>query len=511
VSEQNRSVSIVVLSYNNVKDLPECIRSLIIQTYHDFEIIIVDNGSTDGSEEFIRKNYPKIKIIQTGMNLGYSAGNNVGFEAAKGEYIVVVNPDTVADPKWLAELIKPLESDQTITATTSKILMYYQKDRINTCSNKNHPTGLTFCRGLNKSVDEFSNYQEVSSVSGCSFAVRKDMLKKINGFDPDFFLYQEDADLSWRIRFAGGKIMYVPKSIIYHKFKLSITPWKEFYLERNRYLILLKNLDSATLLFLLPSLIVTEIVTMSHAVLNGPKYIKSKLLAYLWILRNNKTVFAKRRETLSKKKISDKEFFNLLDWNIPFDQVIENSILNQASNAVFNSYYILHMKLLNKIHFHSINNSVKIKTPTTMKVCLTCSHGGHLTEILQLMDAFQGQDIFFITYEGVRSSELSRKYTLKNLGKNPIRFLFSIPTVFSILLREKPNIIISTGSEIAIPVFYIAKLLRIKTIFIESICRVEEPSLSGKVVYPVSDVLLVQWKQLLSKFGKKAQYWGNVL
>lgn len=146
-----------------------------------------------------------------------------------------------------------------------------------------------------------------------------------------------------------------------------------------------------------------------------------------------------------------------------------------------------------------------------MKICLTCSHGGHLTEILQLMEAFQGHDIFFITYEGTRSREVSNKYTLKNLGKNPLRFLFSVPKVFSILLHEKPDIVISTGSEIAIPVFYTAKLLRIKTIFIESLCRVEEPSLSGKIVYPVSDVFLVQWKQLISKFGKKAQYWGNVL
>ncbi|AKB29147.1 capsular polysaccharide biosynthesis protein [Methanosarcina siciliae C2J] len=146
-----------------------------------------------------------------------------------------------------------------------------------------------------------------------------------------------------------------------------------------------------------------------------------------------------------------------------------------------------------------------------MKICLTCSHGGHLTEILQLMDAFEGNDIFFITYEGARSSELTKKYTMKNLGKKPLRFLLSVPKVFGILLCEKPDIIISTGSEIAIPVFYAAKVLRIKTMFIESLCRVEEPSITGKIVYPISDVFLVQWKELLSKFGKKAQYWGNVL
>jgi GT2 family glycosyltransferase len=326
----------------------------------------VDNASTDNSEEFIRTNYPEIKIIQTGKNLGYAAGNNEGFKVSKGKYIVVVNPDTVAEPEWLDELIKPLENDITIAATTSKILTYYQKDKINTCANKNHPTGLTFCRGLDKSLYEFEDYQEVSAVSGCSFAIRTDVLNSINGFDSDFFLYLEDADLSWRLRFVGGKIMYVPRSVIYHKFKLSITPWKEFYLERNRYLMLLKNFDSATLLFLLPSLLVTEIVTMGHAILNGPKYIKGKLSAYLWIIRNIETVSTKRRETLSKKKISDKEFFYFLDWSIPFEQVIKNPIMGWTADIIFNSFYNLHMRLIRNIRLNTINHSSRIKTSSSI-------------------------------------------------------------------------------------------------------------------------------------------------
>jgi len=146
-----------------------------------------------------------------------------------------------------------------------------------------------------------------------------------------------------------------------------------------------------------------------------------------------------------------------------------------------------------------------------MKICLTCSHGGHLTEMLQLMDAFEGHEVFFITYEGARVKLLSKKYTMKNLGKNPLRFLVSIPITLKILLKEKPNIVISTGSEIAIPVFCIAKLLGIKVMFIESLCRVKEPSATGKLVYHLSDVFLVQWELLLEKYGKKAQYWGNTL
>lgn len=145
-----------------------------------------------------------------------------------------------------------------------------------------------------------------------------------------------------------------------------------------------------------------------------------------------------------------------------------------------------------------------------MKICLTCSHGGHLTEILQLMEAFEGHEVFFITYEGPRSIGLDKKYIVKNIGFNPIKLLASIPIITSALLREKPDFIISTGSEIAIPVFYIGKLMGIKTIFIESLCRVKEPSATGKIVYPVTNIFLVQWKPLLNKYGSKAQYKGSV-
>jgi UDP-N-acetylglucosamine:LPS N-acetylglucosamine transferase len=127
------------------------------------------------------------------------------------------------------------------------------------------------------------------------------------------------------------------------------------------------------------------------------------------------------------------------------------------------------------------------------------------------MDAFEGHDIFFITYEGARTKELAAKYTLANLGNNPVRYLASVPIIFGALVKEKPDLIISTGSEIALPVFYIGKLLGIRTMFIESLCRIKGPSMTGKLIYPVSDVFLVQWKELLAGYGKKAQYWGNVL
>lgn len=147
-----------------------------------------------------------------------------------------------------------------------------------------------------------------------------------------------------------------------------------------------------------------------------------------------------------------------------------------------------------------------------MKIALVCSHGGHLTELLYLMDAFKEHEIFFITYDNFRTRELKyEKYLLENIGTNPLKMTKAFFQMFKILIKEKPDIIISTGSEIAIPAFIIAKILRIRTIFIESWCRVKTKSGTGKIVYPLSDMFLVQWPELLELYGDKAQYVGAVI
>jgi len=147
-----------------------------------------------------------------------------------------------------------------------------------------------------------------------------------------------------------------------------------------------------------------------------------------------------------------------------------------------------------------------------MKICLVCSHGGHLTEMIQLMEAFEGHKTFFITYDSTRTRGLTgRKYLLRNIGKNPLLMVQAFLSTLRIMLKEKPKLIISTGSEIAIPAFYLARLLRIKTIFIESWARVIEPSGTGRLVYPVADVFLVQWERLLTKYGKKAKFEGAII
>ena len=147
-----------------------------------------------------------------------------------------------------------------------------------------------------------------------------------------------------------------------------------------------------------------------------------------------------------------------------------------------------------------------------MKICLVCSHGGHLSEMLQLKEAFEGHETFFITYDSPRTRGLTgRKYLLRNIGTNPLVMGQAFLSTFRILCRERPKMIVSTGSEIAIPAFYLAKLFRVRTIFIETWTRIVQPSGTGRIVYPVADVFLVQWERLLTQYGKKAKYEGAVI
>ncbi len=133
------------------------------------------------------------------------------------------------------------------------------------------------------------------------------------------------------------------------------------------------------------------------------------------------------------------------------------------------------------------------------KIALVCSHGGHLTEMQYMMEAFQGHDLFFVTYDSVRTQKLfQRKYLIEAIGTNWVRMAIAFVKFFQIFLKERPDIVVSTGSEIAIPAFYLAKIFRARTIFIECWCRVRTTSATGRLVYPVVDTFLVQWPQLVA-------------
>jgi len=149
-----------------------------------------------------------------------------------------------------------------------------------------------------------------------------------------------------------------------------------------------------------------------------------------------------------------------------------------------------------------------------MKICLICAAGGHLTQLLQLEDLWNRYDYFFVTHKKEITKDLPKKYRtyfIKDPGRNPIYFLITLFQSFFIVLTEKPDIIVTNGGGIAIPMAYLGKLFDKKIIYIESLSRVVNPSLTGKVLYPIADLFLVQWKFLIERYGSKAEYGGRVI
>lgn len=321
----NKLASIVIVLYNSSQYIEPCIDSIIKQDY-PHEIIAVDNNSTDDSCRILKEKYPNVRLIKNQENSGYGAGNNEGVKHAIGKYIVVLNPDTIVEDGWLRELIKPLKNADKVI-TTSKILTY--DGVINTCGAINHFSGLSFTRGLGDTSDTQSCTKQISGFSGCSFAIRKDNYLNLGGFDRNFFMYNEDADLSWRANLNGFKILYTPLSVVKHDYVLKMTPKKLYYLEKGRYTILRKYLSTNSLLLLSPSLLITEILTFGFASRQGVDYLYNKILAMIHGLTDEITP-VKGNSHLLISSLYDK---------IPDDQLTRYKI-DALIIKIFNAIYI---------------------------------------------------------------------------------------------------------------------------------------------------------------------------
>jgi len=241
--------SIIVLNYNGKELLKDCFSSLRRINYpkERYEVIMVDNGSEDNSIEYVKKNFPWVKILALDKNYGFAEGNNKGINVAKGEYIVFLNNDTKVDKNWLIELVKVASSDEKIGIVGSKVLNFYNPKIIEYAGGYLDILGSPFHRGLNE-IDkgQYDRIEEVFYVLGSSLLIKRNVLKKLKYcFDPSYFLYFEETDLCWRVKLLGYKVVYVPSSIVFHKGGVTASKLKEkaiYYLYKNKILSFKKNL-----------------------------------------------------------------------------------------------------------------------------------------------------------------------------------------------------------------------------------------------------------------------------
>lgn len=243
------SASIIIPHWNGKHHLEVCLDSLRAQSVQAFEVLLVDNGSTDGSQAYVRETYPDVRLIELGENRGFTGACNAGWAAATGDIIILLNNDTEVDPNWLAEILSGFERHPQAGIIACKMLLFDKRDHFHTAGDLMRINGTPGNRGVwQQDVGQFDKEAFVFSACGGAAAYRRALLTQIGFLDDDFFFSCEDVDMGWRAQLAGWQTLYVPTAIVYHKLKAtggSVTG--SYYDGRNFFYLLWKNYPASLL------------------------------------------------------------------------------------------------------------------------------------------------------------------------------------------------------------------------------------------------------------------------
>jgi len=322
-------ISVIVVNWNGRQFLKPCLDSLLAQTYPYREMIVVDNGSTDGSVQLLKAAYgERITIIEQDRNYGFAKAVNRGIQAARGACIALLNNDAIASPQWLAELVGGFLGDPMVGMCACKVLFCLETQRINSAGNLLYPDGISARRGFGElDTGQYERVEETLFPDGSAALYRRAMLDDVGAFDEQFFLYSEDTDLGLRGRLFGWTCLYVPTAAVYHVHSGTVNQLltqKAFFVERNHCWLAVK-------LFPLPLLVLSPLFTLIRFVWNvrsvvsqkgsagrfSAQYSKWTLVlilakAYLAAFRGLPAMVKKRRAIRRTKRLSDWEFIRLV-------------------------------------------------------------------------------------------------------------------------------------------------------------------------------------------------------
>lgn len=240
------------MNWNGKHLLEECLGSVLGQSFKDFEVIVVDNDSSDGSAEFVRREYPGVKLVENRSNTGYAVACNMGVRAAEGDYAVLLNNDTRVDGGWLKSLLAPLERDPSIGAVGAKLLFYDNPKYINSVGTFVSVFGFSGSLGDSLPRDAYNKEVELFAPCGGAVAVRRKLYLEVAGIYEPYFLYEDDVDLGWKVWNAGFRVVLAPDAIVYHKYSHSQRPYKYYYITRNKQWSFWKNARTRDMLWLYP-------------------------------------------------------------------------------------------------------------------------------------------------------------------------------------------------------------------------------------------------------------------
>ncbi len=338
-------VSIIILNYNAGDLLINCISSILKSHYKNFEIILVDNISSDQSHKKCKEKFPSINLIENSENLGYCEGNNVGLREAHGQFVAVLNPDTVVDPYWLDELLKAYKTNGD-GLYQPKFLATTDHSMLLSTGNMIQIFGFGYSRSKGDTDKQlFEKFEQIDYASGTCLFTSNSLIQKIGLFDPFLFAFHDDLELCWRGAIMKINSFYVPKSIVYHPkegYSYKWNPIKFKLMERNRKYCLLTLYDRSTVMKMLPALLIIDVAVFLFYITRGIG--KMKILADWDILRNFKTINRKYTHNQKIKQVSDSELINRFKNEV----VVPTWIINQKKNFFFNEFLIFITKITKK-------------------------------------------------------------------------------------------------------------------------------------------------------------------
>lgn len=324
-------VSLIILNWNGKDYIGSCLRSILDSTYKNYEVIVVDNASTDGSIEIVKKEFPEVMIICNQRNIGFAAGNNVGIKHSKGDIIGLVNSDVIVDRDWLSELIKEISASSKI-GVVSGVILYKNHDNLveSIGVNIDSLTGTHWRVGQYETLSEMTLISDIDSFMACALLIKKVVIEDVGLLDERFFLYFEDADWIIRAREAGYEIKLVPSAVVWHEGSASSMkiPLKKYYhYSYSSFRFYFKHYPLSRILtsiffqlFITP---VIEILIFKRPVI----YIWLKVKAFARNIKMLKSIIAQRKEIHKKRKhqfknrikelfISSRKHFVLNEYNL---------------------------------------------------------------------------------------------------------------------------------------------------------------------------------------------------
>ncbi len=312
-------VSIIIPHVGGIEWLSACLESLTPTAGAEVEILVVDNGSSDGSIEIARRRFPWVQVVRSERNLGFAGGCNLGIRATKGEYIVLLNDDCEVTPGWLHTLLAEADADPRLAACQPKLLSAQRRDLFDysgAAGGLIDVFGYPFALGrmfetVEKDLGQYDRRQRVFWASGTAMLLRRRLLEEVGLLDEDFFAHMEEIDLCWRFHLRGYEVAAVPASIVYHRSgaTLAASAFRKKYLNhRNNLVMLIKNYEPVSLLWVLPLRLLLEVVTFAYAVVVLDfRRALAVLAAFGYLLTHPHRLWRQRRAAQAVRRVRDRD------------------------------------------------------------------------------------------------------------------------------------------------------------------------------------------------------------